>query len=148
MRLIIGTTLAFGLLSTASAQEITIQPGEWKVSSSINGDLDAGGSKSQLPPEYETESECWTQADQLTLSPDLLKVDNCNITDTQLIDNVITFNMSCNSDGVAMAGDGRIVTNSEKDMFSATMSLQTDIPGASIDVKGTMMGARMRSCSR
>ena len=138
---IIISSLAASLFITNSvnaADSISIEPGMWEMTSTMTTPM--------FPqPRVETVKECMTEE---KISPkDLLDAEDtgeCQITESNVSGNSMTWAMQCNNPGGTMTGSGNFT--SKGDSASGSMNMNMNFEGQSISMEMSWEGKRIGSC--
>jgi len=134
----LAAALAFGLITTAVAQEPNIEPGLWKYenSMSFSGDV-------PIPDQNQTSEECITAEDIAEGDAFLEDVDECEITHKDLRRDGMDYSMVCRQpDGTQMTMDAEMAFagNTASGTIDGNMETPMGAMQMTISVSGTRIG--------
>ena len=145
--------LTIGLLSltlagVASAQDIpTVNKGQWETAMSMVTELQVGGERQDIDPEYDFSEECWATDEDTKLDVNTLGIDNCDVTDSVSTGDFLSLEMACDMEGIALTGEAVIVVTPDRDQLQGTLIIEGDMPGMSIKVTGLFSGHKTGACA-
>jgi hypothetical protein len=123
------TGMVLGWALHAAAQTVNIRPGKYEVTATI----DMPGMK--MAPQKD--EECITAADLKDFSKKLIDpemMQSCKVSNYKLVDNKLTFNVTCKEDDIEMNGTTEMTFASES--FTNLMVMK-DNKGRVTTIKGT-----------
>lgn len=134
--------LAYAIListfSTAIAGDtISIEPGMWEMTSTMSSPMTP-------QPRVQTTQDCMTDSE---IGPQHLTPEeggDCQVIDSNVNDNSMTWSMSCNTPGGAMTGNGSFT--SKGDSGHGNMKMGMSIEGQTFNMEVTWQGKRIGSC--
>lgn len=138
MKLFITISLLI-LLTSASllqADELTIEPGLWEITTEVSGAM--------MQPQTKTVKECITEdkLDPQEMMKDMPK-DDCAV-ETEVSGNTMTYTLNCNMHGMVMQGTGEM--KSTGDTMSGTVSFSGGMNGMMMEMTSTSNGKRIGDC--
>ncbi len=143
-------TAAFAGLAlggVAAADELAIEPGEWKTDVDISISLLANGQAVPLPPQNQTQTECLS-AEDAVLSPADLAEDGCTVSDVKSTSTSLSFAMACAQNGVTLTGSMSVEKNADGTETTGSFSMEGEQPGVGkISLSGTLAGSRVGVCA-
>lgn len=143
MRSIILSTAAICLATSASAEGLTIKPGQWTYTTDVSMALN--GQALPVPNEGNTTSECISGADA-TLDPSDVTQEGCEISDIVQSGNQLSFALTCNQNGVIVAGGMNISKNADGTRTSGNFNMTGTGQGMTVKLTGKIKGERTGDC--
>ena len=138
VRCVVAVGVALACAPCAFAQTVNIRPGKYEVSAT----MDMPGMK--MAPQKD--EECITAADLKDFSKKLLDpemMEGCKVSNYKVVDNKLTFNLSCKEDDLEMSGTTEMTFASESFTNLVTMK---DNKGRVTTIKGT--AKRIGECTK
>lgn len=146
MRILLAAAGVALFAGSASAQEIRVNPGQWETNSTFNVSLTMDGATQQMPPETESSSECWATEADTVLTPDMLAIDGCTISNLSGDSYKMAFDLNCNMEGIPMTGNAVIVVAPDRNSTDGDINLTATTQGITVNASGKLVGKRVGSC--
>lgn len=134
--LLVALTLA--VVSTASAEGIQIQSGQWKVTTTIEN--------SMMPqPQVKTSTECVKQESWDPTKEMMKDNSGCKVTDQKVEGNTLRWKLECPNKMGKMTGSGEFTVDG--DSATGSMDMSMTLQGQPMTFKSTWKGTRVGECS-
>ncbi len=145
MRSIIMSVAAVCLVSGASSEGLTIKPGMWAFDTTVSASMDLNGQSMPVPGQTQTREEC-ISAEDATLDPEEIAQEGCEVSDVRSSAGKLSFTLSCNQNGMTMAGDMNMSRNGDGTSTSGDFNMTGSGQGMTMQVSGTVKGTRTGDC--
>ncbi len=143
MRSIILSTAAICLATGASAEGLTIKPGQWTYTTDVSMALN--GQALPTPEQDNTMSECISEADA-TLNPSDVTQEGCEVSEVVRTGNQLSFALTCSQNGMIVAGGMNISKNAEGTQTSGNFNMTGTGQGMTMKITGKIKGERTGDC--
>ncbi|MEM9053996.1 MAG: hypothetical protein AAGB16_01610 [Pseudomonadota bacterium] len=148
MKLLALGIFAIALSGAALAEDyLTVKKGKWASSQSIRTILTVDGETTQMPPEIETDVECWNTDEDTRLGPSMLGLDECTIVNAETTTSKLDLDLSCNFDGVPMNGDVTVTVSEDEEVVKGLINFSTEMNGASVTADGVLTAIYVGRCT-
>ena len=134
--LAVATLLSILISELAGAEALAINPGFWEFKSTSTNPLTG-------QTESETETECVVES-ELDLADLIDNQDGCEITESSLNGDTLTFSMSCKMQGGEMAMNA--VYQSDGDSVDGTTKINISFGTQTMTSNGSFSGQRLGDC--
>ena len=135
------------LAPAATAQSLSVEPGEWKSSHTFTGTMEANGMSMDLPGQTNTSTQC-ISAEDAAFKPEQMSGDECTPSNIQQSGNTISFDINCDQGGASTQGTMEATAADNGRSVTGTMTMKGSQPGAgSLDMTGEFTGERVGACS-
>ena len=142
---IILITLAAGLASAASAQELKVKPGNWETTTTMNMSMTMNGQAMNIPPRTMTQTQCMTPEDA-KFSPDELTQEGCEVSNVKSGERTLSFDMVCTQQGATMNGSMAFELDASGETGTGTMDLEGSMQGATMSMTGNTSAKYLGAC--
>ena len=142
---IILITLAAGLASAASAQELKVKPGNWETTTTMNMSMNMNGQAMNIPPRTMTQTQCMTPEDA-KFSPDELTQEGCEVSNVKSGERTLSFDMVCTQQGATMNGSMAFELDASGETGTGTMDLEGSMQGATMSMTGNTSAKYLGAC--
>ena len=142
---IILITLAAGLASAASAQELKVKPGNWETTTTMNMSMTMNGQAMNIPPRTMTQTQCMTPEDA-KFSPDELTQEGCEVSNVKSGERTLSFDMVCSQQGATMNGSMAFELDASGETGTGTMDLEGSMQGATMSMTGNTSAKYLGAC--
>ncbi len=142
---IILITLAAGLASAATAQELKVKPGNWETTTTMNMSMTMNGQAMNIPPRTMTQTQCMTPEDA-KFSPDELTQEGCEVSNVNSGERTLSFDMVCTQQGATMNGSMAFELDASGETGTGTMDLEGSMQGATMSMTGNTSAKYLGAC--
>lgn len=143
--IIIALALGGGLAANAAAQELTIKPGNWEMTTEMVMSMNMNGQAMNIPPRTMTETEC-RSADDATFSPDALVQEGCTVSNVEGTDRSLSFDVVCTQQGMNMNGSMAFQLDASGNNGTGQIEMNGSVPGGTVSMTGTSTATYKGAC--
>lgn len=145
MRSIILSSAVLGLAAGASAEVLTIEPGQWTYDTTVSMTMNMNGQAMPMPAQTETTSECISSEDA-TLDPADITEEECEVSDVKKTADSLSFALSCSQNGMIMTGNMNMSKNAAGTETSGRFTMTGTGQGMVMNISGNLKGKRTGDC--
>lgn len=139
-------TFAIGLAGAASAQGLSVEPGEWETTTAFTGKVTAQGMTFNLPGNETTSTNCITEEDA-AMKPEDMAGETCTASNVKSSGNSVSFDIDCSQEGSSMTGTMQTTAGPDGKSVTGKMTMTGSQEGSTVDMTGNYSGKWIGTCS-
>lgn len=134
--------------ASAGAQSISVNKGQWVVTQDIYYEAAANGETIDIPAEFSSVNECWALDEEVLIDESMVEMfEGCVSTGVTPKPYGLDIGLSCNFEGIDVAGSALFSVANGRDAFVAQVNLAS-LPGDVLEFDShiLMIGHRAGAC--
>lgn len=146
MRILLAALSTAVLAGPAFGDGLEVQPGEWQNETTVTMNMVMNGQTVPMPPQTQSTTEC-IAPEEARFDPADLTDETCTVGDVVNTGNTMSFALSCQQEGMTLAGQMELTRNDAGTEIDGTFKLNGGQPGVvDIDVTANVTGKRIGDC--